>query len=523
MNYQIILVSIIVAYFLLLLGVAYYTSRGSNNESFFVGNRSSKWWLVAFGMIGTSLSGMTFISVPGTVGSGAFGYFQVVLGYWIGYFIVAYVLLPVYYKMQLTSIYTYLERRLGTNAHKTGALFFILSRTLGATLRLYLVIKVLELFVLKDLGISFEVTTIVILALILLYTYRGGVKTIVWTDTLQTTFMLLALVVSLVYLAGRMDYSLASAWSAISEQGMTRIFATDVLKGNYFIKEILGGAFITIAMTGLDQEMMQKNISVSNLKDSQKNMVVMGTLQMIVVFIFLFLGGVLTLYAAQNGINAAGDNLFPTIALQSGLPFIITVSFVIGLISALFPSADGALTALTSSFCIDILGLKIKNKHSIVDTSSATKDAASEASIARKRLFVHYSFAIVFLLCVFFFRAIDDGSLISILLKLAGFTYGPLLGLFAFGLLTKRTVAGKAPFIICIAAMLVTLVLDVINNYQWYAPKLNWSPERTQALSKFSDSIFHGYKIGVELLIINAAIAFILLYLTSRKPVSKSG
>ena len=363
MEQQAILVTIILAYFILLLGVAFYTSRGSNNESFFVGNRSSKWWLVAFGMIGTSLSGMTFISVPGTVGSGAFGYFQVVIGYWIGYFIVAYVLLPVYYKMQLTSIYTYLEKRLGVNAHKTGAFFFILSRTLGATLRLYLVIKVLEFFVLEQLGISFGATTVVILGLILLYTYRGGVKTIVWTDTLQTTFMLLALIVSLFYLAGKLDFSVAEAWSAVSGTGMTKIFATDPLPGNYFLKQILGGAFITIAMTGLDQEMMQKNISVSNLKDSQKNMVVMGTLQMLVVFIFLFLGGVLTLYAAKNGIAAKGDDLFPTIALQSGLPFVITVCFVIGLISALFPSADGALTALTSSFCIDILGLKIKDRH----------------------------------------------------------------------------------------------------------------------------------------------------------------
>lgn len=518
MNHQVVLVSIIVAYFLLLLGVAFYTSRGSNNESFFVGNRSSKWWLVAFGMIGTSLSGMTFISVPGTVGTGAFGYFQVVIGYWIGYFIVAYVLLPVYYKMQLTSIYTYLERRLGANAHKTGAFFFILSRTLGATLRLYLVIKVLELFVLKQLGISFEVTTIVILGLILLYTYRGGVKTIVWTDTLQTTFMLLALVVSLIYLAGKMDFSLGEAWTAVSNNGMTKIFATDVLKGNYFVKEILGGMFITIAMTGLDQEMMQKNISVSNLKDSQKNMMVMGTMQMIVVFIFLFLGGVLTMYAAQNGIAATGDNLFPTIALQSGLPFAITVCFVIGLISALFPSADGALTALTSSFCIDILGLKIKNKHVHVNVAEIAEDAASEAKIARKRLIVHNAFAVVFLLCVFFFREIDNGSLIIILLKLAGFTYGPLLGLFAFGLLTKRTVMQKAPLMICLAAMFLTLGIDIVNNYQWYMPKLEWGAETAASIKSFSDGIFHEYKIGVELLIINALITFILLLVASRKP-----
>jgi len=516
MSQQVVLLTIILAYFLLLLGVAFYTARGSNNESFFVGNRSSKWWLVAFGMIGTSLSGMTFISVPGTVGSGGFGYFQVVLGYWIGYFIVAYVLLPLYYKMQLTSIYTYLEKRLGKNAHKTGSLFFILSRTLGATLRLYLVIKVLEYFVLRELGISFEVTAIVILGLILLYTYKGGVKTIVWTDTLQTTFMLLALIVSLFYLADKMNFSIGEAWTSVSNAGMTKIFATDPLAGNYFVKQILGGAFITIAMTGLDQEMMQKNISVSNLKDSQKNMVVMGTLQMVVVFIFLFLGGVLALYANANGLTVKGDDLFPAVALQSGLPFFITICFVIGLISALFPSADGALTALTSSFCIDILGIQKKNA-SHQGEGKTVYNEMSEKKKTTTRLIVHNSFAVLFLVCVFFFREVDNGSLIDILLKLAGFTYGPLLGLFAFGILTKRVVAEKLPLIICLVALVLTLIIDVINNYQWYLPKVNFAPETAETLANLSKSIFGDYKIGVELLIVNAAITFLLLFLTSKK------
>lgn len=516
MSQQQILLIIILSYFALLLGVAFYTARGSNNESFFVGNRSSKWWLVAFGMIGTSLSGMTFISVPGTVGAGAFGYFQVTLGYWIGYFIVAYVLLPVYYKMQLTSIYTYLERRLGTNAHKTGSFFFILSRTLGATLRLYLVIKVLEAFVLKDLGISFEVTAIVILALILLYTFKGGVKTIVWTDTLQTTFMLLGLLISLIYISGQLGFSIPEAWSAVAKNGMTKIFATDPMAGNFFLKQIMGGAFITIAMTGLDQEMMQKNISVSNLKDSQKNMVVMGTLQMIVVFIFLFLGGVLTMYATQHGIDAKGDGLFPAIALNSGLPFFITICFVIGLISALFPSADGALTALTSSFCIDILGLKMKKKGAKT-AADITIDAQQEKKLTKTRLIVHNAFAIIFLLCVFFFRKVDNGSLIDILLKLAGFTYGPLLGLFAFGILTKKTVNKNAPFVLCMIAMFITLFIDIVNNYTWYVLKMGFSKTTTASLASMSKSIFGDYKIGVELLIINAAITFSLLFIFSKK------
>jgi Na+/proline symporter len=501
-----LLLSIVLAYFLVLLGIAYYTSRGSNNESFFVGNRKSKWWLVAFGMIGTSLSGMTFISVPGTVGNSGFAYFQVVIGYWIGYFIVAFVLLPVYYKMKLTSIYTYLERRLGRNAHKTGALFFILSRTVGATLRLYLVIKVLELFVLKDLNISFELTSVVILGLILLYTFKGGVKTIVWTDTLQTTFMLLSLLAGIFYLSGKLDLGMGESWSAISAQGMTRIFTYDAFSANNFIKQIIGGAFITIAMTGLDQEMMQKNISVSNLKDSQKNMVVMGTLQMVVVFIFLFLGGILSLYAQKNGIMAKGDDLFPAIAIQSGLPFAFTIIFIIGLISALFPSADGALTALTSSFCIDILGMQHRAEW-------------TEKKRTNVRLTVHNIFAIIFLGFVFFFREVDNGSLIIILLKLAGYTYGPLLGLFAFGLLTKRSVGEKWPLVIALISLVLTLLIDIVNNPEWYAPKFDFSASTATFFRDISYQLFHGYKIGVELLVINAAITYLLLLLISKKKV----
>lgn len=507
MDQSVWLLGIVVAYFLLLLFIAFYTSRGSNNESFFVGNRSSKWWLVAFGMIGTSLSGMTFISVPGTVGSSGFSYFQVVIGYWLGYFIVAYVLLPIYYRMKLTSIYTYLEQRLGVNAHKTGAVFFILSRTVGATLRLYLVIKVLEVFILRDLNIGFGTTAVVILLLILLYTFKGGVKTIVWTDTLQTTFMLLALIISLVYISDLSGFTLGGAWSEATARGYTTVFNFDVNSGGFFLKQIIGGAFITIAMTGLDQEMMQKNISVSNLRDSQKNMSVMGTLQMVVVFIFLFLGSVLTMYALQQGIEpSSGDDLFPQIAVNSGLPFFITVCFIIGLISALFPSADGALTALTSSFCIDILGVNTKSK-----------EAANDPKITRTRLIVHNAFAVVFLLFVFFFREIDNGSLIDILLKLAGFTYGPLLGLFAFGILTRRRVRGKVPIVVSLIALVLTFGLDLVNNYSWYEDKLGWSEGTRAWVSELSAMCFGAYKIGIELLIINALITFILLFIFSKK------
>lgn len=495
------LLFIILAYFALLLGIAFYTSRHSNNESFFIGNRKSNWLLVSFGMIGTSLSGMTFISVPGTVGNDGLQYFQVAIGYWIGYFIVAYVLLPVYYKMQLTSIYTYLEERLGLNAYKTGAFFFILSRTLGATLRLYLVIKVLEAFVLKDMGISFEVTAIVILALIVLYTLRGGVKTIVWTDTLQTTFMLLALVIVVVYMMKEMELDMNSLWESMNERSYTRIFVTEPGHPRFFLKQIIGGAFITVAMTGLDQEMMQKNISVSNVKDAQKNMLLFGFVQMLVVFIFLLLGSLLYLYAGSKGISAGGDALFPTIAVQSGLPFFITIIFLIGLISALFPSADGALTALTSSFCIDILGIR-------------RRADLSEEQQAKIRYRVHYTFSVVFLICVFLFREIDNGSLIAILLKVAGFTYGPLLGLFAFGILTQRRLPARAAFILCVAAMSLTFLIDLLNNPSGYIKDAESALLKT--LTHQSEVIFGSYKIGIELLIINAAITFLLLLFVSR-------
>jgi Na+/proline symporter len=476
-----ILLFIVIAYFSLLLGIAFYTSRNSNNESFFIGNRNSKWWVVAFGMIGTSLSGMTFISVPGTVGAKGFDYFQVVMGYWLGYFAVAFILLPIYYKLQLTSIYTYLDKRLGASAYKTGALFFMLSRTLGATLRLYLVIKVLEKFVLQGMGIPFELTAVIILVLILLYTFRGGVKTIVWTDTLQTTFMLLGLLICVGYIMHSLQLNVSGTWAALQAKGYTHLFGTDALQPNFFLKQILGGAFITIAMTGLDQEMMQKNISVSNLKDSQKNMLTFSVIMMLANFLFLLLGGLLYLYAQAKGITATGDDIFPTIAVNSGLPFYITVCFIIGLISALFPSADGALTALTSSFCIDILGLKKEN-------------SLTEKQKSRTRLIVHNVFAIIFLGCVFFYREIDNGSLISTLITIAGYTYGPLLALFVFGIFTKRQVHGMAIPIVCVLA-----------------------PIACYWLKQHDKDLLNGYSIGTELLIINAFMTFLLLFLFSKK------
>ncbi|MBG9376129.1 sodium:solute symporter [Panacibacter sp. DH6] len=480
-----LLFSFVIAYFLLLLGVAWYTSRNSNNDSFFIGNRNSNWMLVSFGMIGTSLSGVTFVSVPGTVGSNNFGYFQVVLGYFIGYFVVAYILLPLYYRLHLTSIYNYLLQRFGNTAYKTGAMFFIISRVLGATARLYLVINVLQLFILDNLHISFPVTTFVILLMILLYTFEGGVKTIVFTDTLQTTFMLLGLIVCVFYIMHSLDLSFTGTMQQLTDKGYTKIINTDINSGGFFLKQVIGGAFITIGMTGLDQEMMQKNISVKTLGGSQKNMVTFSFVLVVVNFLFLLLGGLLYLYAANNNIAIKGDDLFPTVALQH-LPSFISIIFIIALISALFPSADGALTALTSSFCIDILGLK-------------RRDDLNEKQRKKIRLTVHLIMAFVFFLCVMMFKWINDKSIINIILIVAGYTYGPLLALFTFGIFSKRTLPDNALVVaVCIIAPFICYFISS-NASAW----------------------FNGYTIGVELLLINAAITFLGLYFIS-KPAIKT-
>ena len=496
-----LLFTFVIGYFLLLLGVAWWTSRKSDNESFFIGNRSSNWMLVAFGMIGTSLSGVTFVSVPGGVGSNNFYYFQVVLGYLLGYAVIAFVLIPLYYRMNLTSIYTYLEKRFGINAHKAGAFFFILSRTVGATARLYLVISVLQIFIFNDLGIPFILTSLVILALILLYTFEGGVKTIIYTDTLQTTGMLVGLVVCTIAIINALGTDFGGAWNMMTEKGYTKIFNWDLKAGSFALKHIIGGMFIAIAMTGLDQEMMQKNISVKTLKDSQKNIMTFSVILMFVNFLFLVLGGVLYLYATTQGIKVPPDDLFPTIALSKAFSGSIGIIFIIALISALFPSVDGAITSLTSCFCIDILGLK--------------KRQGTEKEKKRTRLKVHFTFALVFFLMVLLFKWMNDKLIIDFILKFAGVTYGPLLGLFAFGILTKRKLNEKLIWTVCIIAPLIALGLDMLSNPTWYASKLHVVVG--SAWQNLSDAIFNGYKIGNELILINGIITFIGLWLISRR------
>ena len=495
----IILFSFVIGYFLLLLTVAWFTSRGSNNESFFIGNKKSNWMLVAFGMIGTSLSGVTFVSVPGGVGSGNFYYFQIVLGYLLGYLVIAFVLLPMYYRLNVTSIYSYLEQRFGVEAHKIGASFFILSRVVGATARLYLVINILQIFILNKLGIPFVVTTFVILLMILLYTFEGGVKTIIYTDTLQTTGMLLGLVVCIFAIIKSLGTDFSGALSLMNDKGYTKIFNTDIKAGSFFLKHILGGMFIAIAMTGLDQEMMQKNISVKNLKDSQKNMMSFTAVLVVVNFLFLFLGGILYLYAQKMNIQAAPDDLFPTIALSEAFSGTIGVLFIIALISALFPSVDGAITSLTSCFCIDILSLN--------------KNIEDEAVKKRKRLRVHLFFAILFFLLVLVFKAINDKLIIDFILKFAGITYGPLLGLFAFGILSNKKLNHQWIWMVCVVAPIFVLGLDVLSSPEWYEKKLHLS----LGLNELSNRIFNGYKIGNELILINGMCTFLGLFLISKK------
>jgi Na+/proline symporter len=499
-----LLFSFVIGYFLLLLIVAYFTSKNSNNDSFFIGNRSSNWMLVAFGMIGTSLSGVTFVSVPGTVGSAGFQYFQVVIGYFFGYLVIAFVLLPLYYRLNLTSIYHYLETRFGPVSYKTGALFFIVSRALGATARMYLVVNILQLFILNKMGIPFWATALVILVLILLYTFEGGVKTIVYTDTLQTTFMLLGLVVCIITVMNKLDLNFSSALHSLEKNNLSAMFGTDVNSDKFFLKQILGGAFITIAMTGLDQEMMQKNISVRTLKDSQKNIITLSTVLLLVNFLFLLMGGLLYLYAAQTGNAVKGDDLFPSIALGGTLSSIISVIFIIGLISALFPSADGALTALTSSYCIDILGLK-------------KKENLTEKEKKSTRLMVHLSFAILFFLLVMLFKWIDDKSIIDVILKVAGYTYGPLLGLFAFGILTKRKINDRYAILVCLLSPMIIFGIDFINNPEWFVKRFGLPAATAESLKNVSAAIFGGFKMGIEILILNGLVTFLGLLCISKK------
>jgi solute:Na+ symporter, SSS family len=473
---------IFLIYTLVLFVVTWYTARKADSQSFFIGNKVSPWFVVAYGMIGASLSGVTFMSVPGWVKDTQFSYMIVVLGYLVGYLVIALVLLPLYYRLKLTSIYSYLEQRFGFWSYKTGAGFFILSRTLGASLRMFLVINVLQIFVFDAWNIPFWINVLVFITLIILYTFKGGIRTIIWTDTLQTTFMLLAVVLSVIYIGKNLHIPLLKLISIVKESHVSNMIITDWHHPRFFIKQFFSGMFITIVMTGLDQEMMQKNLSCRNIKEAQKNMFTFSGILVVVNLLFLFLGALLLIFIQNKGLTvASSDDIFPTIAIRYLGP-VSGVVFLIGLISAAFPSADGALTSLTTSVSIDFLGLE-------------RKKGITEKVKTRIRYIVHLTIALVFFISVLMFSALNDRAVIDKLFTIAGYTYGPLLGLYSFGLFTKRCVNDK-----------ITPVIAIL------------SPLACFFLSKYSEVLFNGYKFGFELLLLNGLLTFTGLYLFSRKP-----
>ncbi|WP_106794516.1 sodium:solute symporter [Aquimarina sp. Aq78] len=469
---------LIAAYFGILLLISYFTGKNSGNDAFFKANRQSPWYIVAFGMIGASLSGVTFISVPGWIEASQFSYMQVVLGYILGYTVIGTVLLPLYYKLNLTSIYTYLDERFGNYSYKTGASFFLLSRVVGASFRLFLVANVLQSILFDALGVPFWVTVIITILLIWLYTFKSGIKTIVWTDTLQTLFMLIAVGVAIYYVSDDLGIQGSNLLGYVLESDLSKMFFFDDFKSaNYFWKQFLSGAFIAIVMTGLDQDMMQKNLTCRNLKDAQKNMFWFTIVLTIVNFIFLGLGLLLTQYASQNGIDAHKDQLFPVIATQSGLGFGIAIFFVLGLIAAAYSSADSALTSLTTSFSIDILD--IEKKYSPADQVKT-----------RKKIHILFSFILVLVIIAFKYL-IKDESVIAKLFVFAGYTYGPLLGLYAFGLFTKLKVKDNLVPIIAILSPILSYIISE-NSDLWF-----------------------GFKFGFFILILNGFLTFLGLLLSA--------
>jgi len=472
---------VLTIYFALLFLISWFTSRNVSKDTFFTGDRQSPWFLVAFGMIGASLSGVTFISVPGEVGNTSFHYFQVVLGYTLGYFVIAKVLLPLYYRLNLVSIYAYLETRFGFWSYKTGAFFFILSRTLGSSIRVFLVAGVLQLILFDSLGIPFWVSVLITVSLIWLYTFQGGIKTVVWTDTLQTFFLLMAVILS-IYLIGK-DLGILSIKQfvgTIADDPRSEIFNWDWKSGTNFFKQFASGAFITIVMTGLDQDMMQKNLTCRNLKDAQKNMFWFTITLVVVNLLFLCLGVLLYLYAETNGIPipTKSDDLYPLLATSYFSEF-VGIIFILGIIAAAYSSADSTLTALTTSFCYDFL--EIEKRY----------EKEKQVSVRKK---VHIGFTALMFLAILMFRWINDQSVINSVFIIAGYTYGPLLGLYAFGLFTKWEVRDRFVPYLAVAAPLLAF-----------------------AISQNSQQLLWGYKFGFEVLILNGLLMFTGLYFVRKK------
>ena len=465
-----LILSIIAIYFLVLILISYFTGKSDSNDAFFLGNKQSPWYIVSFGMIGATLSGVTFISVPGWVADSQFSYMQMILGMTAGYIVIANVLMPIYYRMNLTSIYAYLGDRFGESTHQTGAFFFLLSRTIGASFRLYLVANVMQIAIFDAWNVPFWLTVSLTIILIWIYTFRSGIKTIIWTDTLQTLFMLLAVGVSIWLISDKMGLGLVELSHTIRESQYSQVFFWEGKQ--HFLKQFLSGAFLAIVMTGLDQDMMQKNLSCRSLSDAKKNMYSFSLVLIVVNIFFLALGAMLYLYAEQIGMDITkGDDLFPLVALKADLGLCVGIFFILGLIAAAYSSADSALTSLTTSFCVDFLNIEQKAERQQVQT----------------RKWVHVGFSVVLVLAILIFKAINDDSVISALFKVAGYTYGPLLGLFAFGIFTKWNIIDRAVPIVAVLSPVIAYVL------QLYIP------------------------FGFELLMINGGITFLGLCLLIKR------
>lgn len=473
-----LVISIIAGYFLILIVISYFTSRHADTTAFFTANKRSPWFLVAFGMIGASLSGVTFISIPGEVIDKQFAYFQVVLGYVVGYMVIILILLPLYYKMNLVTIYTYLERRFGFWSYKTGASFFLLSRIIGSSFRLFLVALVLQIAIFDSWGVPFWATVLITILLIWVYTFKGGIKTIVYTDTLQTIFLLTAVVATIYTIAKSLDIPFSSLPSLIGDSDYSKIFVWEWRTETNFFKQFFAGMFITISMTGLDQDMMQKNLTCRNLKDAQKNMFWFSIILVFANLLFLSLGALLYMYAGSEGIALpdSTDKLYPMLAMNHFNIF-LGIIFILGIIAAAYSSADSALTALTTSFCVDILHF----------------DKKSEPAKKKTRMIVHIGMSVVMLIVILLFKAINNDAVITSLFTAAGYTYGPLLGLFAFGLTTKLRIRDKWAVAVSIA-----------------------SPVLSYVFSMYSEELLNGYRVGFEILLINGGLTYIGLLVISR-------
>ncbi|MDI9870400.1 sodium:solute symporter [Flectobacillus roseus] len=472
---------ILAVYFLLLIVVAHFTSKGADTNTFFTANKQSPWWLVAFGMIGTSISGVTFISVPGDVGKVSLSYYQIILGNLVGYFVIATVLLPLYYKLNLISIYTYLEKRFGFWSYKTGSAFFLLARTLGSAARLFLAVQVLQLAIFDNWHVPFAVSALVTISLIWVYTYKGGVKTIIVTDTLQTFFLLTALALTIILINDKLGLSFSGMISTIQESKYSKMFFFDDFSyKHHFVKDFISGAFIAIVMTGLDQDLMQKNLTCKNIGEAQKNMFWFCCTFAIVTLMFIALGALLYIYADKIGfaIPTKTDQLYPMLALGGHFGTVAAITFLLGITAATYASSDSALTALTTAFCIDFMHI----------------EKFEESQRTKIKHYVHIGFSALFFVVIMIFYAFSEQSIVSAVFNIAGYTYGPLLGLFSFGLFTKTPVKDKLVPYLCVASPILTYIIDS-NSQAW----------------------LNGYQFGFEKLLVNGAITFIGLWLL-RKP-----